>query len=355
VDRVGAQPAKKSKICEERNLRHTVELACGREIMPRQVAQTSTRPGIAPLLFGGRKKTRFRKVQPVMAFASTHLDEDLSLGALAKKAHLSAFHLHRLFSAAADETPKQFALRLRLSRAAVMLLTSKDSVLNVALECGFESHGAFTRAFRQCFRITPTSYRKRGFATDVSGLQAAIHKELVSTIGLCLRLFHRSEDSRSTRNLMTYAITKKELLPQPTLVLRRRVKRAEIAATLAQSFGTIFQYAQRTGSVLAGQPFTRFLEWGPGILTIEAGLPVAARANGEGEITAETLPGGPAATTMHLGPYEGLAEAHAAIQVWIEEQGLSARGKPWETYVTDPADYPDPKDWRTEVFWPLAH
>ena len=154
---------------------------------------------------------------------------------------------------------------------------------------------------------------------------------------------------------MTFAITKKELLLQPTLVLRRRVKRAEIAATLAQSFGTIFQYAQRTGSVLAGQPFTRFLEWGPGILTIEAGLPVAARANGEGEITAETLPGGPAATTTHLGPYEGLAEAHAAIQVWIEEQGLSASGKPWETYVTDPADYPDPKDWRTEVFWPLAH
>ena len=51
---------------------------------------------------------------------------------------------------------------------------------------------------------------------------------------------------------------------------------------------------------------------------------------------------------------EKLPEAHAAIQQRIETQGLLAAGPPWETYTTDPADFPDPQDWKTDVFGPLA-
>jgi AraC family transcriptional regulator len=118
--------------------------------------------------------------------------------------------------------------------------------------------------------------------------------------------------------------------------------------------GGVFQYAQRTGAALAGQPFTRYLESGPGLITIEAGMPIAAPGSGDGNILADTLPGGFVATTIHSGPYDGLTAAHAAIQVWIEQQGLAAAGAPWESYVTDPADYPDPADWKTEIFWPLV-
>src|ERR1700689_3098923 len=108
--------------------------------------------------------TLLKQVQPVMAFAAAHLDEDVSLAALAGQAGLSAFHLHRVFSAAAGETPKQFTLRLRLARAAAMLLTTGDSVLDVALDCGFQTHEAFCRAFRRRFRMTPSAYRSRGLA-----------------------------------------------------------------------------------------------------------------------------------------------------------------------------------------------
>src|SRR5580692_4715929 len=93
-----------------------------------------------------------KQVQPVLAFAAAHLDEDLSLASLAAQSGLSAFHLHRVFSAAAGETPKQFTLRLRLGRAAAMLLTTDHSVLDVALACGFQSHEAFCRAFRKRLR-----------------------------------------------------------------------------------------------------------------------------------------------------------------------------------------------------------
>jgi AraC family transcriptional regulator len=300
--------------------------------------------------------TPLKRVQPVMAFASGHLDEDLSLAALADRAGLSAFHLHRVFSAAAGETPKQFTLRLRLDRAAAMLLATEESVLNVALSCGFQSHEAFCRAFRKRFGLAPSAYRARGLMGGVDRARAGRHTALVISIGPCLRLFHTVENGRSQKKEMVYSITKKEIAPQPVLVVKRRVKPAEIATTLAEVLGYVFLHAQRNGIALAGQPFTRYLEWGPGLLTIEAGLPVGAHAGeaSEGEIRAETLPGGFVATTVHTGSYDKLTEAHAAVQQWIEAQGLTAAGAPWECYVTDPADYPDPKDWKTEIFWPLA-
>ena len=86
---------------------------------------------------------------------------------------------------------------------------------------------------------------------------------------------------------------------------------------------------------------------------MEAGMPIAAPGASEGDIQADTLPGGLVATTTHTGPYDKLTEAHAAIQVWIEEQGFRPAGAPWESYVTDPADFPNPADWKTDIFWPI--
>jgi AraC family transcriptional regulator len=117
----------------------------------------------------------------------------------------------------------------------------------------------------------------------------------------------------------------------------------------------IFVHAQQNGIALAGLPFTRYVEMGPGMVTMEPGMRVTSPgASGQGEVVADTLPGGPAAATTHIGPYDRLSEAYAAIEQWMEAEGLVPAGAPWESYETDPADYPDPKDWKTEVFWPLA-
>jgi transcriptional regulator GlxA family with amidase domain len=108
-----------------------------------------------------------QELQPVLKFAAKHPEADLSLRALAHAARLSPFHLHRMFSAAAGETPKQYTLRLRLDRAASMLLTSRDTVLDIALACGFQSHEVFSRAFRRRFGMNLAAYRKRGFIAAI--------------------------------------------------------------------------------------------------------------------------------------------------------------------------------------------
>src|SRR5207253_6100413 len=66
------------------------------------------------------------------------------------------------------------------------------------------------------------------------------------------------------------------------------------------------------------------------------------------EVMADVLPGGPVATTMHVGPYEQLSDAYAAIEQWIEAERLAKSGAPWECYINDPSEHPDPKDWKTE-------
>lgn len=295
-----------------------------------------------------------KKVQPILKYAAEHLDEDVSLAALAGQAGLSAYHLHRAFAAVMGETPKQLTQRLRLDRAAVMLLMQDDSVLDVALECGFQSHEVFTRAFRKRFGMSPSAYRERGFVTEVDPQQRRHHAAIVNRVGPCVGLFHVSESEELRRNEMSYSVTKKELTPQPVLVVRRTVKRSEIAATIGEVLSRVFLHAQQNGIAFAGYPLTRYIEVGPGLLTIEPGMPIAAPGASSGDILAETLPGGPVATTMHTGPYEKLPEAYAAIEQWMQAQGLKGTGVPWESYVTDPGDYPDPKDWKTEVFWPLA-
>jgi AraC family transcriptional regulator len=244
---------------------------------------------------------------------------------------------------------------LRLDRAAGRLLTSRDTALDIALACGFRSHEVFSRAFRRRFGVNPTTYRKRGFVDAVNSNQALRHVEVVMQSGPCIGLY-RHRDAGVSGEEMEYSITRREIASQPVLAVRRRVKPDAMAAALGEMFGEIFMFAHTSGTAMAGQPLTRFVEWGPGLITIDGCVPIAAPFTGDakGNVRGDSLPGGPVATMVHTGPYDKLMGAHAAMQQWIEEQGLVAQGSPWEQYVTDPAEYPDPNDWKTEIFWPLG-
>jgi AraC family transcriptional regulator len=299
-----------------------------------------------------------KKIQPILAYAAAHLDEDVSLTALAAQAGLSVFHLQRTFSNLAGESPKQFTLRLRMGRAAVMLLVSDNSVLDIALSCGFQSHEVFCRTFRRRFGMTPSAYRERGFVPVVDASIGARHAAVTRRIDPCIGLYHINQKGRSSsRNIMTYSITKREISPQPVLLTKRRITRSEIAATIGQGLHQIGMYSRKNAIALTGPPVARYSEVSHGHMTIEPGMPVVGglpTIPTDAGIVADTLPGGPVAFTTHCGSYDKLPEAYAAMEIWMLEQGLTAAGSPWESYVTDPGDYPDVNDWKTEVFWPIA-
>jgi AraC family transcriptional regulator len=107
---------------------------------------------------------------------------------------------------------------------------------------------------------------------------------------------------------------------------------------------------------MAGPPFTRYPEVGMGSLVLEAGVPLVAPPPTEpdGGIEALTVPAGPAAVTVHRGPYDTLPETYGELEAWLEREGRASAGPPREIYVTDPGEHPDPATWETEIIQPLA-
>lgn len=89
------------------------------------------------------------------------LDAALDLAQLAARAATSPFHFHRIFRGMVDETPLALSRRLRLERAAYWLATTDKSVATIAFDSGFETHEAFTRAFRAGYAMAPTTFRRR--------------------------------------------------------------------------------------------------------------------------------------------------------------------------------------------------
>lgn len=253
------------------------------------------------------------------------------------------------------ESPKRIASRIALERAAAMLLTTDRAILDIALTSGFDSHEGFTRAFRRHFDTAPSRYRERGLAgahPHTSEL-AATHRDVTQRVAPCIGLYGaRLEEPTKRRTTMSYTIEKKTLTETPVLFMRKRVKHDEIAGALGQLLPGVFSFATQKGIPMAGPPFCRYCEWSSGGVTLEAGLPVAAAAQGEGDVLAGTLPAGPAATTIHTGPYDRLNEAHTALEAWLEEKALKSAGDPWEVYLTDPGEVPDPEQWQTAVFRP---
>ncbi len=123
---------------------------------------------------------------------------------------------------------------------------------------------------------------------------------------------------------------------------------------MGRVFGEIAAYLGETGGTPAGPPFSRYHSMPGESVDIESGFPVTEAIAPRGRIIATELPAGPAAVTAHMGPYETLDAAYGALQEWIAGHGFRSGGPFWEVYFTDPNEVPDPAQWLTEVFQPLA-
>ena len=100
------------------------------------------------------------RVNRVIDFIGKHLDEELELDELCRIACFSKYHFHRLFTSHAGVSLKSYIKWLRLKRAAHQLTVQKeDTIINIALDAGFESHEAFSRAFKQVCGQSPSGFR----------------------------------------------------------------------------------------------------------------------------------------------------------------------------------------------------
>jgi effector-binding domain-containing protein len=130
---------------------------------------------------------------------------------------------------------------------------------------------------------------------------------------------------------------------------------------IADRLPEVFGWLAGRGIAPAGAPFLRYNVIDMDAeLQLEAGVPIAVAVPGEGDIRSGILPAGRFVTLTHVGHFDELHEATAALLRWAGERGLTwdQSGQRWgcrlEIYHTNPAEQPDPTKWETELQFRLA-
>lgn len=102
---------------------------------------------------------RIIAVQRMQDYIKEHLDEEITLSALARESMFSPWYSYRIFRSCTGLTPADYVRRFRLAKAALELKNGKK-VIDVAFGLGFKSADGFTRAFSREFGLLPSEYAK---------------------------------------------------------------------------------------------------------------------------------------------------------------------------------------------------
>lgn len=103
----------------------------------------------------------YENLQKAVDWMEANLKDDVRLTDIASAAGYSAPHFHRVFTAVAGMSASEYLRRRRLSEAAVSLVSARGGIVDIALDSGFASHEAFTRAFKEAYGAPPSAFRKQ--------------------------------------------------------------------------------------------------------------------------------------------------------------------------------------------------
>ncbi|GKU78159.1 helix-turn-helix domain-containing protein [Paenibacillus sp. L3-i20] len=112
-------------------------------------------------------------INQAIGYIETHLEEELTLEDVAAAAGFSMYHFHRIFQQQVGMSVIDYVRCRRLAGAAALLLHSTEDILQIAIQCKFESQEAFTRAFKKVYNLPPGRYRKL-----IMNLNGQMYKEV---------------------------------------------------------------------------------------------------------------------------------------------------------------------------------
>lgn len=254
------------------------------------------------------------------------LDEPVTPEELARAAHFSLHHFHRIFRARRGETVMQHVRRLRLERAARKLRLSEEGILPLALEAGYESHEAFTRAFADRFGVAPSVFREQPAPRIV--------------------------EWRRTRAAGPAIEVRVERFPPVHVAfMRSRGGYSQVGVCWEQ----LVAWASQRGLLAQPAPLYGICPDDPDVtpedqLRFDACVVVGDSFVPEAPLSTTTIPAGLYAVGLHIGPYDRLSHAYDdVIGRWFPESGYDLAAEPViEHYLNDPSTA-EPHELRTEV------
>ena len=287
------------------------------------------------------------RVRRVLRHVQEHLDEELSPDDLAQVAHFSRFHFHRVFRGIVGESIGEHLRRLRLERASGELRRTDRSVLDIALDAGYEAHEAFTRAFRGHFGVAPSEYRAAPEPIVFPHSLCGVHYGADEAVS---RFVPLQEDSHMID-------VKFEMLPPRRLLARPH---AGDYQGIGAAFELLYGFAFSQGLIGPDSVSLGIYYDDPDATPVEKlrshaclTVPASFGSAPEGYELLE-LEGGEHAIGIHRGPYEGLHQSYR----WLFGQWLPSSGREpanravHEIYVNDPRTTA-PADLITHICVPL--
>lgn len=273
-----------------------------------------------------------QRILKVQLFIQEHLDEDLPLERLARLAHFSPYHFHRIFRGMVGESLADYVRRLRLESAAQALKHTVRGVTRIALDAGYGTHEAFTRAFRQRFGVSPSEYR--------AGLRGEEHKDEVVTM---------------SDNGKTYEV-RVEALPARRVAFQRWVGPYDQVGSV---FERLLGWAGSRGLLGPATMVLGICHDDPEVtaadkLRCDCAVTVGDAFRGEGDIGVQTVEGGDHAILRHRGPYPGLKDAYRWLfGTWLPTSGREPRdAPPFEVYLNS-CNAVKPEELLTDICLPL--
>ena len=109
-------------------------------------------------IFKGQRSSKGEIVKKVVNYIKEHLNEDLSLKTLSKKFSFSPTYLHNSFKSVMNKTLREFVEERRIKKSIDLLLTTSNSIEQIAFICGFSSQSYFDYAFKRYTGTTPKKY-----------------------------------------------------------------------------------------------------------------------------------------------------------------------------------------------------
>ena len=288
------------------------------------------------------RKEYARRLNAALDLIDRDLGGDISLAKLAAVACFSPYHFHRLFSAMVGEPPAEYVRRLRLEKAAALLVNEPlETVTAIALACGFSTSALFCRLFKARFGMSPTAWRDGGFEKSKNRQQVRKGgKDAAPRPG-----YHWPERTGSGRRGMTKALKVRiEDVPPLRVAYVKHMKGYEDSAGIGDAFETLFCWAGPRGVM---GPDARILGLSldnPDITPKDkcryyAGVVVNERAEPDGRVGILTLRPGTYAVGRFAGGAGIFKEAYARMYgEWLPGSGWQPDDAPaFESYVGEPS------------------
>lgn len=287
-----------------------------------------------------------QRILQVLVHIQGHLDEALSLEELARMAHFSPHHFHRVFRGMVGESVKEHVRRLRLERAAHRLKLGDQPVTRIAFDAGYEAHEAFTRAFRAMFESSPSEFRAVHRALPLPGCPSGVHFDPDGRV-------ERFEPQPAGALPMEVKI--KQIEPMRVAFMRHLGPYEQVGET----WGKFCAWAGPRGLFRPGATMLAVCHDDPEVtpadkIRYDACVTVDESFQPEGEVGVQEIVGGEYAVVTHHGPYERLPETYAQIcGQWLPASGREMASAPdFEVYRNSLQDTA-PEDLLTDIHVPL--